>query len=319
MKMKKSVKTLLLLSFLALGACSTVEGWFEEDEPLPAELARRTPIYNSSSQAAISPFLDPMSAGAPTGMSPMGGMGAMGGGMPEVPEPPVFIGSNGAQQMPQPSPDVFSSPLPQSSGSLPMSSPVDMSAAENTAVGLPPQRRAPAFNQALATPNATPFASSTPIPQPSIQTESMPLPPLPPVQAPNEFPVLAQIPQNPTPPASAEMDSRVQQMKMDLDAANNRANNDFNQQSSQTSTNLANLKPLTNEPIYKIVDEPKVMGAQPRVLDTQPSYASIQATTRLSDLRPISGGTRSGNASHKRDITTLMRSEARHSTYYGEY
>jgi len=330
--MKITVNKLALISIFALTACSS---WFEENEPLPSELGQRTPSLNSSTPSA---FPDPMNASYANG--PIDAMMPPMGSMPAAPEPPSFIGSTGVQ--------TAAATIPVQQTGLPMLSPVDMSAANNAATGLPVQRRAPAFNQSLGI-----------VPEGKNHTE---------------FPKLSQIPPAPIAPISAEADSRVIQMKADLNASKNRImpvdapyppvapvtvpalaqvtpKNPIAPIAPETSytiparqpkvavapitpvrpegpsTNFANLKPLPNEPIYKIADAPKVIAERPRVLNTQGAGSMEVAhnVTRLSDLRPISGNHRPNygvkyTARNSSPAGGKARMGiARHSTYYGEY
>lgn len=334
----KKILAIAIFSVTALTSCSL----FEEDEPLPSELSRRSPIANQS------PYSIPGNI-ATQGFPPLT-MAA-----PAIPEPPILIGSSSVAPFPQ------SAPTQQgpaySSMNLPTSSPVDLSAAQNSAAGLPVQRRAPAFNQVaggapiaapisapaqtIATPimpEMTPsgFAKVTPIdPVEKFEQASRPpmpsAPPMPPMQN-AEFPRLAQIPPAPT-AISPNTDPRIQSLRSDLASARTGSS-----ASSNATTNFANLKPLPGEPIYKIEPEPSIAPAQnysqppmsmPKAVaeprrplaapvqysQVQPEYSAPQNITRLSDLRPIAGAAPSGRGLRSASYKNV--GAARHSTAYG--
>lgn len=351
--MRNISSTFAIMFLLLLGACS----WFEESQPLPAELPRRTPVANSSKKTPNLPTQSSGFSGGFPGASPFSAA-------PPIPAPPAFIGS---------APVASAQPSAQTSAfALPTSSPVNLSAAQSTAVGLPIQRRAPAFNQAnLSAPSVAQAAPTIPpLPQiGSINPAQTQIPSLPqftaisPAQVqipqapaiaklpefgnngnvPNEFPKLAQIPS--APQISAVPDQRIANLKADLASQNA----DFSPKAFPSAsvaktdispaTNFASLRPLGNEPINKIPVEPAFQQLKP--LPNQPIYkleeTPIVQQPSVQPRRPVSAPSpstpaqyaASANITNLQNLRPISRGSsvrrstlkpgevARHSTRYG--
>ena len=287
--MNNSSSIFAFLSLFLLTACGLFSG---EDEPLASDLSRRSPVYNARPTTSVSSVPSAFSVAPNAALPPQIPFGANG---PQAPEPPSFIGSVPSQPIAQPSPFVNSAPLSapiKASAALPTSSPVRVVGLEQSAVGLPLKRRAPAFNgveigqpaqtsailqqpqiQAPAFNVAQPLPRVTPIaPQqfvapevaiaaPQIQRVLPVQTSLPPVRS--EFPNLAAVPPAQISVARTDVDPRVQALRDDIEKTI--------AVSEQPSADFSSLRALPNNPIVK----------------PEAGFVVRPVQTRVSDLRPI--------------------------------